>query len=73
MDPACIAVPCLAVSGAHDLPDFREIGARLPERLRQARHVELAWAGHLPSLERPTEVPEFLRVTAPSARANISS
>ncbi|MEV0202452.1 alpha/beta hydrolase [Nonomuraea sp. NPDC050691] len=75
-DLARITAPCLAVSGAHDLPDFREIAARLPERLPQARHVELPWAGHLPSLERPAEVTEllldFLRVTAPSARANIS-
>ncbi|NUW31839.1 alpha/beta fold hydrolase [Nonomuraea sp. SMC257] len=75
-DLAGIAAPCLVVSGAHDVPDFREIAARLPERLRQARHVELAWAGHLPSLERPDEVTEllldYLRVTAPPARANVS-
>ncbi|WP_255307958.1 alpha/beta fold hydrolase [Streptomyces marincola] len=45
----------LAVSGAHDLPDFREIAAGLPGLLPAARHVELPWAGHLPSLERPAE------------------
>jgi pimeloyl-ACP methyl ester carboxylesterase len=26
---------------------------RLSKRIAGARHVELAWAGHLPSLERP--------------------
>ncbi|WP_344576987.1 alpha/beta hydrolase [Nonomuraea roseoviolacea] len=75
-DLARIAAPCLAVSGAHDVPDFRELAAGLPERLRQARHVELPWAGHLPSLERPAEVTEllldFLRVTVPPVSANVS-
>jgi 3-oxoadipate enol-lactonase len=55
-----ITAPCLAVSGGLDLHDFREIAARLPERLPRARHLELAWAGHLPSLERPAEVTELL-------------
>ncbi|MFY1670475.1 alpha/beta fold hydrolase [Plantactinospora sp. WMMB334] len=55
-----ITAPCLAVSGRHDLPDFRQIAARLPELLPTARHVELPWAGHLPSLERPAEVTALL-------------
>jgi pimeloyl-ACP methyl ester carboxylesterase len=52
-DLAAITAPALLVSGAHDLPDFRQIAARLAGRLPHARHVELDWAGHLPSLERP--------------------
>lgn len=60
VDLSKITAPCLAVSGAHDLPDFREIATRLPERLAHARHEELPWAGHLPSLERPAAVTELL-------------
>ena len=65
VDLSRIEVPCLAVSGGHDMADFREIAARLPEQLKGARHLELPWAGHLPGLERPdavrTLLTEFLR------------
>ncbi|MEU9982798.1 hypothetical protein [Streptomyces sp. NPDC050856] len=56
LDLAAVRAPCLAVSGARDLPDFREAAARLAARLPDARHVELDWAGHLPGLERPSGV-----------------
>ncbi|QMU76341.1 alpha/beta fold hydrolase [Streptacidiphilus sp. PB12-B1b] len=59
-DPAAVRAPCLALSGAHDLPDFRQIAARLPTLLADARHVELPWAGHLPSLERPSAITDLL-------------
>ncbi|MFV0128169.1 alpha/beta fold hydrolase [Streptomyces sp. HMX112] len=59
-DLAAVRAPCLAVSGAHDLPDFREAAARLAVQLPDARHVELDWAGHLPGLERPSEVTALL-------------
>ena len=52
-DPAAITAPSLLISGAHDFADFRQIAAQLSGQLADARHVELAWAGHLPSLERP--------------------
>ncbi|MEU4691328.1 alpha/beta hydrolase [Actinoplanes sp. NPDC023714] len=52
-DLSVITAPALLVSGAHDLPDFREIAAHLATVLPKARHVELPWAGHLPSMERP--------------------
>jgi len=69
IDLGKIAVPCLAVSGAHDLADFRQIAARLPELLPDARHLELPWAGHLPNLERPAEISalltDFLAETVP--------
>lgn len=55
-----ITVPCLAVSGGHDLPDFRRIAVTLADELPAARHVELPWAGHLPSLERPEEITALL-------------
>ncbi|MDG4786783.1 alpha/beta hydrolase [Micromonospora sp. WMMD1102] len=64
-----ITAPCLVVSGRHDLADFRQIAERLPGLLPNARHRELPWAGHLPSLERPAEVTallvDFLRETLP--------
>jgi pimeloyl-ACP methyl ester carboxylesterase len=67
VDLSSIKAPCLVVSGGQDLPDFREIAARLTERLADARHHELPWAGHLPGLERPDVVTdlltEFLRET----------
>ncbi|WP_073755696.1 alpha/beta fold hydrolase [Streptomyces sp. CB03234] len=52
--------PSLVLSGAHDVADFRQIAAGLPDVLPDARHVELPWAGHLPSLERPSAVTELL-------------
>ncbi|BCB75861.1 3-oxoadipate enol-lactonase [Phytohabitans flavus] len=64
-DVSDIVAPTLLVSGAHDLPDFREIAVELAGRLPHARHVPLDWAGHLPSLERPdafnTLLIDFLR------------
>jgi pimeloyl-ACP methyl ester carboxylesterase len=50
----------LLVSGAHDLDDFRRIAADLAGRLPAARHVELDWAGHLPSMEDPAAVNALL-------------
>jgi 3-oxoadipate enol-lactonase len=60
IDLGKITAPCLAVSGRYDLVDFREIAADLPSIVATARHVELDWAGHLPSLERPAEVSAML-------------
>ncbi|MCM2579862.1 alpha/beta fold hydrolase [Streptomyces meridianus] len=57
---AAVKARCLVVSGAHDLQDFRRIAARIPELLPDARHLELDWAGHLPSLERPDETTALL-------------
>jgi pimeloyl-ACP methyl ester carboxylesterase len=53
IDLAAITAPTLLISGSHDLADFRQIAVRLSEQLAYARHLELAWAGHLPNLERP--------------------
>jgi pimeloyl-ACP methyl ester carboxylesterase len=70
IDPSVITAPCLLISGAHDLPDFRRIAAELAGRLATARHLELDWAGHLPSLERPDALNpllvDFLRETVPA-------
>jgi pimeloyl-ACP methyl ester carboxylesterase len=69
-DLRAITAPSLVVSGAKDLPDFRLIAARLAALLPGARPVELPWAGHLPTLERPQELSgmltAFLRDTVPA-------
>lgn len=59
-DLGAITAPTLLVSGARDLVDFRQIATRLAAELPDARHIELPWAGHLPSIERPDEVNEIL-------------
>ncbi|WP_250003634.1 alpha/beta fold hydrolase [Actinoplanes sp. M2I2] len=69
-DPAVITAPALLVSGAHDLPEFGALAADLATRLPDARHVELDWAGHLPSLEDPDRLnavllPFLQRVSSP--------
>jgi 3-oxoadipate enol-lactonase len=50
-----ITVPVAVVFGSHDLSFFRDTARALAAGLPQADLVELPWAGHLPSLERPTE------------------
>ncbi len=69
VDLGVITAPSLVVSGAKDLPDFRLIAARLTALLPSTRPVELPWAGHLPTLERPQELSAmltaFLRETVP--------
>ncbi|GGQ28439.1 alpha/beta fold hydrolase [Streptomyces roseolilacinus] len=60
VDLSRITAPCLVVSGAHDLPDFREIAATVARRVPGARHLELPWAGHLPNLERPAPTTDLL-------------
>ncbi|MFF8508664.1 alpha/beta fold hydrolase [Streptomyces sp. NPDC015492] len=69
-DLARIKVPALVVAGAHDVPDFRAVADDLTRLLPGARRVDLAWAGHLPALERPDETARLLaafltEVTAP--------
>ena len=56
VDPAAIAVDTVVVSGALDLDLFREVAAVLARDIPGAESVELDWAGHLPSLERPDAV-----------------
>jgi pimeloyl-ACP methyl ester carboxylesterase len=56
VDPSALAVDTLMVSGAHDLGHFRAIARHLAEQVPGAEHMELDWAGHLPSLERPDAV-----------------
>ncbi|MFF4775900.1 alpha/beta fold hydrolase [Microtetraspora fusca] len=65
IDPAGVQAPALVVGGGHDLPYFRQTARHLAATLPHARLVELEWAGHLPSMERPAEttriIQDFLR------------
>lgn len=60
VDPGAVRAPTLVISGGRDLPHYREVAAALTQRIPGARHRELDWAGHLPSLERPDLVGELL-------------
>nr|WP_221377489.1 alpha/beta hydrolase [Actinoplanes polyasparticus] len=55
-----ITAPTLLISGAHDLPDFRDIAEGLTARLPAATHLPLDWAGHLPNLEDPAALNDLL-------------
>jgi pimeloyl-ACP methyl ester carboxylesterase len=55
VDPASLAVPARVLVGAHDLPFFVETARELARLMPRAELVELPWAGHLPTLERPDE------------------
>ena len=63
VDPARLTMPVTVVAGAHDLPFFVETARRLVEALPNAELVELPWAGHLPSLERPLETAHLVRAS----------
>ncbi len=69
VDPAQIQARTLVVSGRHDLAPFQDAARRLAQVIPHARHLELPWAGHLPSLERPDETTalllDFLTATPP--------
>jgi pimeloyl-ACP methyl ester carboxylesterase len=59
-DLSAITARTLLISGRHDLIDFRETAGELADRIAGAHHIELDWAGHLPSLERPAAVNPLL-------------
>jgi 3-oxoadipate enol-lactonase len=56
VEPADIAVPTTVVCGGRDFAHFRAVGSALAQRIPGADLVDLPWAGHLPSLERPDAV-----------------
>lgn len=55
-----IIAPTTVVSGRHDLDFFGLIARHLASELPNAEHIELAWAGHLPNLERPAEISDLI-------------
>lgn len=56
VDAAAIGVPTLVVSGDRDVAHHRDIARLLAREIPGAELVELDWAGHLPSVERPDEM-----------------
>jgi pimeloyl-ACP methyl ester carboxylesterase len=55
VDLAAITAPVTVVVGSLDLSFFRATARAVAEGLPHAELVELPWARHLPSLERPAE------------------
>jgi 3-oxoadipate enol-lactonase len=60
VDPDAVEATTLMVSGSRDFTHFRQVAATLADRIATAEHLELEWAGHLPSLERPELVTDLL-------------
>jgi len=63
VDLTRITAPATVVVGAHDFPFFRATARALVAGLPHADLVELPWAGHLPSLERPLETGHLVRAS----------
>lgn len=59
--PETITAPTLLVTGAHDFRFFTDSADYLAARLPTSTRTDLPWAGHLPTLERPTEANTLLR------------
>ncbi len=55
-----LTMPATVLSGGHDQAFFRRTATALADRLPAADLVELPWAGHLPTLERPGEMTVLL-------------
>lgn len=59
-DLAAIASDVLVVRGGLDLPLFRLAAAHVAASVPHGRLVDLPWAAHLPSMERPAEITRLL-------------
>jgi pimeloyl-ACP methyl ester carboxylesterase len=55
VEPEKIGAPVRLITGAHDFRFFADSADYLAERLPNSERLELPWAGHLPTLERPAE------------------
>jgi pimeloyl-ACP methyl ester carboxylesterase len=55
VEPEKISAPVRLITGAHDFAFFTDSADYLAERLPTVERIELPWAGHLPTLERPAE------------------
>jgi pimeloyl-ACP methyl ester carboxylesterase len=58
-----LTMPVTVVVGGRDLPFFVDTARELARVLPDAELVELPWAGHLPSLERPLEAAHLVRAS----------
>jgi 3-oxoadipate enol-lactonase len=64
--PDGITMPTTVIVGALDFGFFRTTARVLAQQLARARLVELPWAGHLPSLERPPETTRLIMEALPT-------
>ena len=55
VEPETISAPVRLITGAHDFQFFADCATYLEERLPNVERIDLPWAGHLPTLERPSE------------------
>lgn len=55
VEPEKISAPVRLITGAHDFQFFADSATYLQERLPNVERIDLPWAGHLPTLERPDE------------------
>jgi len=55
VEPEKISAPVRLITGAHDFEWFRNCASYLAERLPNVERIDLPWAGHLPTLERPSQ------------------
>ncbi|HET6987864.1 MAG TPA: alpha/beta hydrolase [Kribbella sp.] len=55
VEPEKISAPVRLITGAHDFQFFANCATYLEERLPNVERIDLPWAGHLPTLERPAE------------------
>jgi pimeloyl-ACP methyl ester carboxylesterase len=55
VEPEKIGAPVRLITGAQDFAWFGSCAAYLAERLPNVERIDLPWAGHLPTLERPSE------------------
>jgi len=55
VEPEKISAPVRLITGAQDFAWFGSCAAYLAERLPNVERIDLPWAGHLPTLERPSE------------------
>lgn len=55
-----LTMPTTVFYGSHDFDLFENIARHLHEHIEGSTLVELSWAGHLPTLERPDEMARLL-------------
>jgi pimeloyl-ACP methyl ester carboxylesterase len=60
VEPEKIGAPVRLITGAHDFRFFADCATYLQERLPNAERIDLPWAGHLPTLERPSEASRLI-------------
>ena len=61
VEPEKISAPVRLITGAHDFQFFADCATYLAERLPDVERIDLPWAGHLPTLERPAAAPGLIR------------